>query len=238
LSANSQILNLGDPGFKGNIDFVIEKSKRYSQDWREFSFDSLSRLKEKKSYRDNSLVEDIKWTYLNLDSILITKEQNGNYVGIHKSYFDSNKRLKKYDYFSSKDSINPVISETNIHYLNVRIQKFNRLLKNHRDSVVNVLYILEYNQDSSIITIRESINNIICSKIITLEFDSNENLISKVIDYNNPLAVVAGASSWSRSRLDKYRIDYKYDNFGNWVKSYAVTRYGKHKINTRKIKYR
>jgi hypothetical protein len=238
LSANSQILNLGDPGFKGNIDNVIEKSKRYPQDWREFSFDSLSRLVEKKSYRNNKLVEDIKWTYIDLDSILIKKEKNAKYFSIHKSYFDSNKRLKKYEYFASNDSINPSIIETNIHYLNGHIQQYNRIHLNHPDSTIIVLYNFEYNKDNTRITIKRIDNKNISSEIFTLGFDSKGNLIHMIIDYNNPLAVVGGARTWSRSRLDKYRIDYKYDKFGNWTNSYAVTRFGKHKISTRKIKYR
>ena len=238
LSANGQILNLGDPGFKGNIEIVIERSKRYPQDWREFSFDSLSRLKEKKSYRDNNLVEDIKYTYSDLDSVLILREQNGESVSFNKSHFDSNKRLTKFECFSSNDSINPFISETNVHYLNSQVKQVNRIHFIHRDSAVNVLYVYEYNQDSSKITIKENLKNITGSETIILRFDPKGNLISKVIDYNNPLAVIAGARPWSKSRLDKYRIDYKYDKVGNWIKSYAVTRFGKHKINTREIIYK
>src|SRR5690554_4951715 len=213
LPANSQILNLGDPAFKGRIENVKEKSVGYKNDWRDFSFDKSFRINEKKSYRDNNLLEQVKWTYLDLDSIFIANEiVNGKKI-IHKSYYDSNKRLKRFELYSTNDSICPMIIETNIIYDNNHIISYNRILLNQRDTTVTEKYTIEYNPDNS------------------------QVVIKKIIDYNNPETVLGGVRTWSSKRHDKYRIDYKYDNYGNWIKSYSVTWFWKHKINTRLIKY-
>jgi len=237
LPANSQILNLGDPAFKGRIENVKEKSVGYKNDWRDFSFDKSFRINEKKSYRDNNLLEQVKWTYLDLDSIFIANEiVNGKKI-IHKSYYDSNKRLKRFELYSTNDSICPMIIETNIIYDNNHIISYNRILLNQRDTTVTEKYTIEYNPDNSQVVIKKSDNKNISSETITLKYDKKGNLISKIIDYNNPETVLGGVRTWSSKRHDKYRIDYKYDNYGNWIKSYSVTWFWKHKINTRLIKY-
>src|SRR5690554_1210810 len=237
LPANSQILNLGDPAFKGRIENVKEKSVGYKNDWRDFSFDKSFRINEKKSYRDNNLLEQVKWTYLDLDSIFIANEIVNGKKNIHKSYYDSNKRLKRFELYSTNDSICPMIIETNIIYDNNHIISYNRILLNQRDTTVTEKYTIEYNPDNSQVVIKKSDNKNISSETITLKYDKKGNLISKIIDYNNPETVLGGVRTWSSKRHDKYRIDYKYDNYGNWIKSYSVTWFWKHKINTRLIKY-
>ncbi|WP_026905446.1 hypothetical protein [Pedobacter glucosidilyticus] len=238
LSANSQILNLGDPDFKGKIESVREKSNAYKNDWRDFFFDQSFRLSEKKSYRDNNLLEIVKWTYLDLDSIFIAKEAiNGNKF-IHKSYYDSNKRLKKFELYSSKDSIYPMIIETNITYNNNQIIKYDRILLNQRDTTVIETYMLEYTNDNNQVLIKKNDNRNISSETIILKYNKKGNLISKIIDYNNPETFLGGVRTWSSDKHDIYRIDYKYDKQGNWTKSYSVTWIWKHKINTREIKYK
>jgi len=234
----SQILNLGDPGFKGNISRVIEKSVRYPKSWREFSFDNKSKIIEDQSFRDDKLVEDVKWNYLDLDSVVIAKEKNGDKVSTHKSYFDSSKRLIKYELFSPDDSIFPSIVENNVKYFNGLIQQFNRFLLNRKDTIFNEFYRYEYSQDKTSLKINENDKKNHSTETITLKFDKKGNQISKVIDYNDPSIVVTGVRPWTKSKRDKYRIDCKYDKFGNWIKSYAVTKFCKYKICTREIQYR
>lgn len=238
LSAKCQILDLGDPDFKGKIESVIEKSKRDRNNWREFSFDQYFRIREKKSYRDNNLIEVVKWTYLDLDSIFIANEIiNGKRI-THKLYYDSNKRLKRFELYSTIDSVHPMIIENNIIYDNDLIIRYNRTLLNQMDTTLTETYLLEYNKGDSQVIIKKSDNKNISSETIILRYDKKGNLISKLIDYNNPKMVLVGVKTWSSNRHDKYRIDYKYDNYDNWIKSYYVTRIWKYKINTRVIKYK
>lgn len=238
LSAKSQILDLGDPGFKGNINYVIEKSKRYKHDWREFYFDNISRISEKKSLRDNNLLEVVKWSYLDLDSVHIANEIINGEKYIHKSYFDPDKKLKKFELYSPKDYACPMIIESNIIYNNDQIEKYNRYLMNQRDTTVIESYILDYERDNLVTVIKNNDNKNISSETIILKYDKSGNLISKLVDFNNPETVLAGVRTWSSTRHDKYRIDYKYDKYGNWIKSYSVTWFWKYKINTRIIKYK
>jgi hypothetical protein len=238
LSAKSQILNLGDPDFKGNIEYVIEKSVGYKNDWREFYFDNISRISEKKSFRDNNLLEIAKWSYMDLDSVFIANEIINGEKFIHKFYFDSDKKLKKFELYSPKDSACPIIIESNIVYDNKQIEKYNRILINRRDTTVIESYILDYNSDNSVAVIKKNDNNNISSETIVLKYDKNGNLISKLIDYNNPKTVLAGVRTWSSKRQDKYRVDYKYDKYGNWIKSYSITWFWKYKKYTRIIKYK
>ena len=72
----------------------------------------------------------------------------------------------------------------------------------------------------------------------TLKYDKKGNLISETIDYNNPEVVLAGVRTWSRFEHDKYRIDYKLDNYGNWISRYSVTWLKKRKIEERQIEYK
>jgi len=238
LSVNSQILNFGAPEFKGKIENVKEKSVGYKNDWRDFFFDKSFRISEKKSYRDNKLLELVKWTYQDLDSIFIANEIINGEKFIHKSYYGFNKRLKRFELYSPNDSICPMIIETNIIYDNNQIKSYNRILLNKRDTTVIEKYTLEYNKDNSQVLIKKSDNKNISSETITLKYDKKGNLISKIIDYNKTETVLGGVRTWSPKRHDKYRIDYKYDNYGNWIKSYSVTWIWKYKINTRLIKYK
>ncbi len=64
-----------------------------------------------------------------------------------------------------------------------------------------------------------------------------QNIVSETVDYNNPEVVLAGVRTWSRWRHDRYRIDYKYDERGNWIERFAVTWLRKYKIEERIIKY-
>jgi hypothetical protein len=238
LSVKSQNLNLDDPEFKGNIDYVLEKSDGYKNDWREFYFDNISRIIEKKSYRDSNLVEVVKWSYLDLDSVFIAYEIINGEKFSHKSYFDSDKKLKKIELYSPKDSVCPMIIKNNIIYNDNQIEKFNRILINQRDTTVIESYIFDYNKDNSVSIIKKNDNKNISSETIILKYDKNGNLISKLIDYNNPETVLAGVRTCSSTRHDKYRVDYKYDKYGNWIKSYSVTWFWKNRINTRMIKYK
>jgi hypothetical protein len=191
----SQVLNLGDPGFKGNISRVIEKSVKYPKSWREFRFDSQSRIEEQQSYRDDTLVGDVKWTYLDLDSVVIAKENNGANVSIHKSYFDSDKRLVKYELFSPGDSVFSSILENNVKYFGGQIQQFNRFLLNRIDTIFNEFYKYEYSKDKSKLVISENDKKRQSTETITLKFDRKGNQISKVIDYNDSSIVITGARS-------------------------------------------
>ena len=58
LTVYSQIFSKGDPKTKGKVDFIMERSDGYKNDWREYSFDSLSRIVEIKYYRDKELLEN------------------------------------------------------------------------------------------------------------------------------------------------------------------------------------
>ncbi len=237
LLANSQIINLGDPEFKGKIQSVKEYSKKFKNDWREFVFDSAFRLNEKKSYRENNLLEVVNWTYLDLDSVLIVNETINGVRFISKSYFDNNKRLKRYESYSSVDLEHPSIIETDVVYENNQIEKYKRILLNNRDTTIVESYLFKRNRNNSKVIIKKAINNNIDPETITFKYDKKGNLVSKSVNYNNPKTVLGGVKTWSSNRKDKYRIDYKYDNFGNWIKSYSVTRYRKYNLNERELKY-
>ena len=135
--------------------------------------------------------------------------------------------------YSPKDSAFPMIIESNIIYNNKQIVKYKRIHIDQRDTTVIQSYILDYNKENSQVVIKKSDNKNISSETIILRYDKNGNLKSNLIDFNNPETVLGGVRTWSSKRQDKYHIDYKYDKYGNWIKSYSVTWIWKYKRNTR-----
>jgi len=241
ISAKGQSLNISEPNFKGNIKSVVEKSVKYPDSWREFEFDNQHRQKEKKYFREHNLVQSEKWHYIENDSLLIIKRQIDNGIRIEsfvdKFYFDSDKRIKRQEIFSSRDTIFPMIIFTNFVVSGNDILQYNRILINNKDTTTVELYEKTYSKDKLTVTVKKTDSEGISSFTQTLKYDKKGNLKSQIFDYNNPEVVLGGVRTWSRRRLDKYRIDYKYDEQGNWVEKYAVTWLKKYKTEIRIIKY-
>lgn len=222
--------------FKGNIKSIVEKSVKYPDSWREFEFDNFYRLKEKRYFRENKLVQKENWDYIDNDSLLTIKKLVNNEVYIEKFYVDANGKTKRHEIFSSKDTVSAWIIFTNFVYDGDYVLKYNRLLINRQDTITE-LYAKKYSRDKLTVTLKKTDDKGINSFTQTMKYDKKGNLMSEVIDYNNPEVVLAGVRTWSRRRHDKYRIDYKYDKRGNWIERCAVTWLRKYKIEERIIKY-
>ena len=227
------------PVFNGNIKRITEKSVKYPDSWREFEFDTLYRIKEKRYFRENNLVQTENREYVETDSLLIVKRQINNEMRIvhfvDKIYFDSNNRTKRHEVFYSSDTISPMNIFTNFIFNGNDIIQYDRILINNKDTFAIELYEKQYIKDRLSVT-KKTDNREMSSFTQTLKYDKKGNLISEIIDYNNPEYVLTGRT-WSRWRRDKYRIDYKYDNHGNWTERYTVTWLKKYKVEIRVIEY-
>jgi len=235
----SQIFNLGDPIVKGPVEMIIEKSNRFKNDWREYSFDSISRLKEKKSYRDGELLEDELWSYRIINDSLLESTQtikSRRGISIYKSkyFYDSRKRIIRYEEYKQNSNI-PYIVGLNAIYENDKIKQYNRILIPNDTSVIET-YKFEYINNR--IIVKKSDNKNISRETCTLKLNRDKNLIDKVVDYNDPLCVLAGIRTYSHLRRDKYEMKYKYDKCGNWIQSYSITRFWKYRRESREIKYK
>ena len=242
LSVLCQAINLGDPIFKGDIVSVIEKSPEFKNDWREFSFDSLSHVIEKKYFRDSVLLQTDKWSYVNQDSIFITTEYIQNNFGLttHKTkcYYDSDKRLVKYELYNESLSSIPLITELNMIYVNGLLKQYDRILQRNGDTTVIEKYKLDYYNDNTKIVVIKSDNKNLSRETTILKLNKRGDVVDKIVDCNNPLCALTDIRPYSRNRPDKYEIKYKYDKFGNWIQSYFVTRLWRYKRDERKIKYK
>jgi hypothetical protein len=237
-SVNSQIFSLGDPVVKGHVAFILEKSPKYKDDWREYSFDSLSRIIEVKYYRDKELLETDFLSYKMFnDTILVITKTNKSRRGISanylKYYYNSQNKIVRYEYYKENTSI-PMIVEQNVRYENDQLKQYDRILI-HKDTSVIETCRFDYLKNK--IVIKNSDNRNISRETVILKLHKNRNIIDKVIDYNDPECILAGVRTYSRSRRDKYEIKYKYDKMGNWIKSYSITQFWRYKINYREIKY-
>ena len=255
---SGQDIDWGGFQFKGPIIRLIEKSKGSRQYWREYYFDSLSRIQEINYYRDKKLVGIDEWDYLDRDTLFIAKEKvkNLSYSGtnreiiviskdsiefdtyIHKYFYNTDRRLIRYEWFDSRDSINPKIVTFNFVYKDNHLQQYKRVIINSGDTTLIELYKFDYNQNFSAITIKRTDNKNITNEISIYKYDKENHLISVLHDFNDPMVVLGGVRCWSNSRNDKYQMAYKYDKYGNWIKSYYITRYWKYRYDTRIIEYK
>jgi hypothetical protein len=171
------------------------------------------------------------------DSIMIVTETNKSRRGISlhisKYYYDSQKRIVRYEYYK-ENCLTPMIVELNAKYENMRIMQYDRIFISNDTSVIEK-YSFDY-LDNKII-VKKTDNKQISSETIVIKLDKNGNWIDKIVDYNNPKCVLGGIRPYSRNRPDKYEIKFKYDKFGNWIQSYFVTIFGRHKRDERVIKY-
>jgi len=239
LNLYGQIFTYGDPPIISNVESLIERSNKHKNDWREYSFDSSSRITEIKYFRDSILLEHKLFYYeSNGDSAMKTTEINissrgtSYYNSIY--FYDSNKRIIRYELFKENTDI-PMIVELNTKYVGDKIKEFDRILIPHDTSVIEH-YIFSYLKNKTIIN--KTDNKQISQETVTIEFDDRGNCIKKTVDYNNPETVLAGVRTYSHSRKDKYEIIYKNDKNGNWIQSYSKTRLWKFKIDHRIIKYK
>jgi hypothetical protein len=238
LKVNCQIFSFGDPSIKGNVRFIIEKSNGYKADWREYSFDSLSRIIEIKYFRDNELLGNDFFNYkMENDSFLIVSKTNKSRRGIEMSnskyFYDSQKRIIRYEYFK-ENSLTPMIVELNAKYENGRILQFDRMLIPNDTSVIET-YSYKYLDNK--ILIKKSDNKVINSETTTIKLDKNGNWIDKIVDNCNPECVLGGIRTFSPFRHDKYRIKYEFDKNGNWIQSYSITLFWRYKRHKRVIEY-
>lgn len=242
ITVKAQSFDLFEPEFKGNIKRITEKSVKYPDSWREYEFDSLFRLSEKKYYRDNKLVQTETTSYFGNDSLLtkrkVIKGEVYGEVYIDKYYLNPDKKLKRHEVFSSIDSIVPMIIYTDIIYVGNELKEYKRILKNNADTTEIEYYEIKCNKNKSIETITEKNKNVKGSFVIIHKNDRKGNLKSVTVDYNNPEVVIAGVRTWSPFKHDKYRIDYKLDKHGNWISRYSVTWLTKRKIEERQIEYK
>ena len=233
-----QILSLGDPDIKGNVGFILEKSCGFKNDWREYSFDSLSRIIEIKYFRDKELLENTFRSYKMInDSVLIVTETNksrrGIYISNSKYYYNSQKRIVRYEYYK-ENCLTPMIVELNAKYENGRIMQYDRILIPNDTSVIENY---KFDYLSNKIIVKKTDNKQISHITTTIKLDKRGNWIDKVVDYNDPECVLGGIRTYSRFRHDKYEIKYKYDKIGNWIQSYSVTQFWRYKRDKREIKY-
>ncbi|MDP4227320.1 MAG: hypothetical protein Q8910_13145, partial [Bacteroidota bacterium] len=171
------------------------------------------------------------------DSVMIITETNKSRRGIsihsYKYYYDSQKRIVRYEYFK-EDCLTPMIVELNAKYENGRIIQYDRILIPNDTSVIEH-YRFEY-LDNKII-IKKTDNKHISWETTIIKLDKKGNWIDKKVDYNNPECVLGGIRAYSRFRHDKYEIKYRYDKMSNWIQSYSVTRFWRYKQDKREIKY-
>ena len=239
LSTNGQVLSFVDNKFVGEkLNKVIEKSIKYKDSWREFYFDKNSRLIEKKYFRDYKEVQNIKYEYTVYDSVLIVKETTSDIynrlnINILKSFFDINRKLIRFEKYFQEDTLVPAVLEKNIVFNDQgKVVSYDRYLYN-TNSVYVQLRKIDYSKNGKVLTIRE----VGSPETETLKYDHKGNMTDWIFDYHDPQAVIAGAKTWSRNRRDKNQLRYKYDNYGNWIKEYAVTKFWRYKLNEREITY-
>ena len=233
ITAKAQSSDLFECGLKGNIKRIIEKSEKFPDSWREYNFDSLYRLEEKQYFRENKLVQTENYNNTVNDSLLIVRKSVNGQVFIDKYFFDPSKRLKRHEMFSSNDTISPSTILTDFVYLGNELKEYKHISTKNSDTTE-----IKYQKCNLTARVTESNNKTKNSFIRTLKYDKKGNLISETIDYNNPEVVLAGVRTWSRFKHDKYRIDYKLDNYGNWISRYSVTWLKKRKIEERQIEYK
>jgi len=238
ITVKAQSFDLFEPEFKGNIKRITEKSVKYPDSWREYEFDSLFRLSEKKYYRDSKLVQTETTSYFGNDSLLTKRMVIKGEVYIDKYYLNPDKKLKRHEVFSSIDSIVPMIIYTDFIYVGNELKEYKRILQNNADTTEIEYYEIKCNKNKSIETITEKNKNVKGSFVIIHKNDRKGNLKSVTVDYNNPEFVLAGVRTWSPFKHDKYRIDYIFDKHGNWISRYSVTWLTKRKIEERQIEYK
>ena len=233
ITAKAQSSDLFKCGFKGNIKRIIEKSKKFPDSWREYNFDSHYRLQEKKYYRNYKLVQTETTSYLGNDSLLTTRKVINGEIYTDRYYFNSYKKLKRHEIFSSKDTILPSTILTDFVYLGNELKQYKLISRSNSDTTE-----IKYQKSNLTARITHTNKKEKNLYIQTLKYDKKGNLISETVDYNNPEVVLAGVRTWSRFKHDKYRIDYKLDKHGNWISRYSVTWLKKRKIEERQIEYK
>ena len=233
ITAKAQSSDLFECGFKGNLKRIIEKSEKFPDSWREYNFDSHYKLQEIKYFRENKLVQTENYNNTASDSLLIVRKSVNGQVFIDKYFFDPSKRLKRHEMFSSDDTISPSSILTDFVYHGNELKQFKQIAILNSDTTE-----FKYNKSNRTARITELNKKNKNSNTKTLKYDKKGNLISETIDYNNPEVVLAGVRTWSRFEHDKYRIDYKLDNYGNWISKYSVTWLKKRKIEERQIEYK
>ncbi len=237
LIVKSQVFDFEKYIFKGPIESVIEKTINNPIQIIKYNFDSLYRVKETKILHNENFLSLIQLDYIYNDSILIVKEKKYGKGNIHKSYFDSKNRIIRYEKYTSKDTTTPSIVEYNIVYKNMQIIEFYRITisKTYNDTT-NEHFFIKYNLNNSIIEIIEKYC-VHASFKKTLKYDKKNNLKRIIIEYFDN-TILIGCYPWSKKERNKYVFEYKYDNYGNWIKKYNVTKCWKYKERIRIINYK
>jgi len=238
MTVKAQSFDLFEPEFKGNIKRIIEKSVKYPDSWREYEFDSLFRLSEKKYYRDYKLVQTETTSYFGNDSLLTKRKVIKGEVYIDKYYLNPDKKLKRHEVFSSIDSIVPMVIFTDFIYESNKLKEYTKIFKVKSDTTLIEHSQIKYNKNKSLVTTTEKYKSEKTISFSVLKYDKKSILISITVDHNNPKVVLGGVRTWSPFRHDKYRIDYKLDKYGNWISRYSVTWLRKRKIEERQIEYK
>ena len=232
ITVKAQSSDLFECGFKGNIKRIIEKSEKFPDSWREYNFDSLYRLQEKKYFRENKLVQTEHFINTANDSLLVvTKSVNGEF-SIDKYYFNPSKRLKRHEMFSSNDTICPMSILTDFIYIGNELKQYKNISTRNSDTI-KIEY-LKNNLTARVTAIHKGRSSFI--KIF--EYDKDGNLISETVDFNDPDMVLGGVITWSKFKRDKYKIEYELDKYGNWITRYSVTELNRYKIEEREIEYK
>lgn len=244
ISLYAQICDVDNLSYSGNIQDIIERFPKYRNSWQELSFDSLSRIKEKKYYRDGCLIQVEEWNYQNRDSILILTEKihsiitNQTQMQIHKYYYDSEGILSRYELYSDTDATEPTVKECNTIYKQGKLMRYDRILLSN--GMINLIehYELTYSDDNRKIVIQQTDDRNISHEKVMIYYDKRGKLMKKIVDYNDRSVVLSDVIPYAHNWQDKYVIKYDYDKSGNWIKSYFITRFWKYKKEEREIKYR
>lgn len=197
------------------------------------------------NYYKGDLRSDYYFFYKRTDSTFQTTKidsfarKDRNYE-LNRSYFDKFGLIYKTEKFTRRDS-KPLVIETDFQRdsLDRLISYCRTLLSESRNNSGDLIttYRLYYNDKNQVDSIIQKDSENISTIAYYFTYNKKGLIKSKIVDHNNPDAVLGGVRSWSKERTDKYGYFYRYDRYGNWTKRYFITKRGKYLNSKRKIKY-
>ena len=211
----------------------------------EISFISDSLPAREINYYKGDLRSDYHFSYKRTDSTFQTTKidsfarEDRNYE-MDRLYFDNSGLIYKTETFTKSDS-KPLVIETDFKRDSLyRLISYCRILpssfRNNSGDLITT-FRLYYNNMNQVDSIIQTDSKNISTIAYYFTYNKKGLIKSKIVDHNNPDAVLGGVRSWSKERTDKYGYLYRYDRYGNWTKRYFITKRGKYLNSKRKIKY-